>query len=304
MPALTNTANNIRVSVIIASYNSRTTIEKCLRSLVNQNTPEDFEVIIVDSSADGTADIVAQQFSKVRLFTFPERKFPGDARNFGVSKAKGELIAFTDADCLVDRNWIDQIIKAHSNDQHPIIGGSIDNGTESYMGWTFYFCEFSQWMPESPTCRMVQIPTGCLSLKRGAFAKYGPFLEGTYSSDTAFGWRAGRDGHAPLFLPSMKVSHISQSSAWNFLKRKFYRGKYFAAIRIQEQRFSILRRSAFVMIFPLLPLLLFYRVTCRILKHSRHLKKFILSSPLVFLGLTAWSCGELLGYLSKPRMSQ
>jgi glycosyltransferase involved in cell wall biosynthesis len=42
---------------------------------VNQNTPEDFEVIIVDSSADGTADIVAQQFSKVRLLPFQSANF-------------------------------------------------------------------------------------------------------------------------------------------------------------------------------------------------------------------------------------
>lgn len=287
--------NSTKVSVIIPSYNSRKTIEKCLRSLEKQKG--DFEVIVVDSSEDGTAEIVAQRFPNVRLYTFSERKFPGDARNFGVSKARGEILAFTDADCIVDRNWASEISKAHQN-QYPLIGGVIDNGNpESYVGWAYYFCEFSQWMPESPAGQMVEIPTGCLSLKRWAFDKYGPFWEGIYCSDTVFNWRAGKDGHRPLFVPSIKVSHINMTSLRGFLKRKVFHGRYFAMVRIKERSFSTLQRIAFVMISPLLPFLLFYRTTRRVFKNGIYLKQFMLSSPLVFLGLTAWSCGEFVGYL-------
>jgi glycosyltransferase involved in cell wall biosynthesis len=292
---------DIKLSVIIPSYNSSQTIAKCLRSLESQMSNEYVEVIVVDSSEDGTPDIVAKQFPKVVLYTFSERKFPGDARNFGISKAKGEILAFTDADCMVNQNWIDEIIKAHQA-PYPLIGGAIDNGNpESYVGWSHYFCALSQWMPQSQTCLMAEIPTGCLSVKRWAFDKYGPFPERTFSEDVVFNWRVASDGHKPLFVPSIKVSHI-QSSDWiRFLRKQLMYGRHYARARMAEQRFSTLRRITFVLASSLLPLLLFYRTSNRVFKTRIYLKQFVLSSPLVFVGLIAWSCGEFLGYLSKSK---
>ena len=290
-----------QLSVIIASYNSRKTIEKCLQSLESQINQADHEVIVVDSFEDGTAEFVAQQFPKVRLYTFSERKFPGDARNFGITKVKGDIIAFTDSDCIVDHNWVNEIIKAHDA-PYPAIGGVVDNGNpESHIGWGHYFCEFSQWMPQSPKHQMVEIPTCCLSIKRWAFEKYGPFLEGVYCSDTAFHWRLGNDGRQPMFIPSIKVSHINIRSLMEFLKKEIMHGNFFAKVRMSEKKFSILQRISFVMISPLLPFLLFLRVAKRVFKTRIYLKQFILSSPVVFLGLIAWSYGEFLGYLSRPK---
>ena len=75
------TVEKIRLSVIIASYNSAQTIGRCLDSLQDQMDSDDVEVIVVDSSTDGTARIVSERFPKVRLYTFSERRYPGDARN-------------------------------------------------------------------------------------------------------------------------------------------------------------------------------------------------------------------------------
>ncbi len=49
--------STIGLSVVIASYNSKKTIEDCLNSLKNQNTTQPFEVIVIDSSTDGAADL-------------------------------------------------------------------------------------------------------------------------------------------------------------------------------------------------------------------------------------------------------
>src|ERR1051325_3213870 len=91
--------NAPHLSVVIASYNSRRTIARCLESLEAQ-TYGDFEIVVVDSSSDGAARAVEERFPDVRLVTFPTRKFPGDARNAGVRAARGEIIAFIDADCI------------------------------------------------------------------------------------------------------------------------------------------------------------------------------------------------------------
>lgn len=214
-----------QLSVIIASYNSKKTIEGCLSSLKNQKTDKGFEIIVVDSSTDGTAKLVEERFPEVKLYRFSGKKFPGDARNYGISRAKGEIIAFTDTDCIVANNWINEIIDAHNaHPEHPAIGGTVDNGNaQSYVGWGAYFCEFSQWMPQFPKCHMVDIPGCCLSIKRWAFEKYGPFLEGGYCSDTAFNWRLKSDGHKPLFIPSIKIYHININRFRKFLKKEVMR---------------------------------------------------------------------------------
>src|SRR5204863_500310 len=134
----------VKVSVIVPAYNARATITDCLGALEDQSLRDECEIIVVDSSTDDTAAVVAEMFPEVRLFTFPERRFPSSARNFAVSQARGEIIAFTDADCVVAPGWLGEIIGAHRSDL-PVIGGAIDNGSpESYIGWVYYFCEFNQ----------------------------------------------------------------------------------------------------------------------------------------------------------------
>ena len=196
-----------QLSVIIASYNSGKTIQRCLASLKNQITGNDFEIIVVDSSGDEAAGIVRERFPEVRLYKFPDRKYAGEARNFGISVAGADILAFIDADCTADRNWVDEILKAHQSD-YLAIGGSIANGNPySYVGWAAYFCEFSQWMPGEPTKWLGDISAANMSYKKKAFGQYGRFIEGTYCSDTDFHLRLGRGGTRLRFIPSIHISH-------------------------------------------------------------------------------------------------
>src|SRR5262245_13616920 len=121
------------VSVIVPSYNSKQTIARCLRALREQIASDDIEIIVVDSSIDGTAQMIAHEFPDVQLYKFKQRKYPGDARNFAISKASGKILAFTDADCIPASNWIEEIIKAHKDD-YPSFGGAVENANpESYI---------------------------------------------------------------------------------------------------------------------------------------------------------------------------
>jgi glycosyltransferase involved in cell wall biosynthesis len=298
-PSSPGATPGIRVSVVIASYNSERTIERCLRSLEQQPDREAFEIIVVDSSQDGTADLIAREFPRVKLFRYSERKFPGDARNIGVCRSTGDIIAFTDADCFVEPGWVHRILEAHEKMRHPVIGGAVVNGNpESYVGWAHYFAEFSQWMPQATSCEMAEIPTTCLTVKRRIFEKSGPFIENTYCSDTAFNWTLGRYGYRPLFLPALWVSHTNIAQLHTLLRRKAFHGTCFARVRATEQSWSRSRRVAYVLVSPALPALLFGRVLVRVIRKKAHVTRFLLASPLVFAVLIAWAWGEFLGYLS------
>lgn len=286
-----------QLSVIIASYNSIKTMEACLKSLENQTTDKGFEIIVVESSTDGTAELVEERFPEVKLYRFSEKKFPGDARNFGISVAKGKIIAFIDADCAADRDWVDEILKAHQS-SHLAIGGAIANGNpESYVGWAAYFCEFSQWMPNMHTKWLADVACANMSYKRKAFEKCGDFIEGTYCSDTDFHWRLRQIGYRLRFVPSILVSHHNIDNFGRFLRHERDHGRSFAQVRVRSQNFSKLRRFIYVVLSFLIPLKLFLSTGLRNFKNRIYLLPFLKASPLLVLGLISWSLGECLGYV-------
>ena len=148
---------------------------------------------------------------------------------------------------------------------------------------------------------MADIPTCCLSLKRWAFAKWGPYLEGTYCSDTAFSWKMLRDGQRPLFEPRIRVSHINVGSLRRFLRHEKMHGMHFALVRVKENNMSTIRRLGFTAGTFALPILLFLRTTLSVFRKRTYRRAFLLATPIVFAGRVAWSYGEFMGYLQGTR---
>lgn len=286
-----------KLSVIIASYNAETTIKTCLKSLADQIGGHPFEIIVVDSSTDRTPEIVNRHFSQVRLFHFDQRKYCGDARNIGISKAKADLVAFMDADCRAKENWVQEIIKAHQFES-PAIGGVIGVANpNSYVGWAAYFCEFSRWMPETQAGWMDDIAGANMSYKKYVFDKYGVFIKGTYCSDTHFHWHLAKEGHLLRFLPSIFVFHSNIEQLHRFFKHEFFHGRCFARVRTQSKSFARWKRFLYVVFSPLIPLRLLVKIGNNNLKNRIYFKRFLKSLPLLTVGIICWSMGETVGYI-------
>jgi O-antigen biosynthesis protein len=98
-----------RVSVVVCAYNAADTLEDSLSSL-EQLTYPDFEVIVVnDGSKDRTSEI-AHSYPRVQVVDTPNRGLSA-ARNAGLAKATGEIVAYTDADVRVDRDWLTFLVQ-------------------------------------------------------------------------------------------------------------------------------------------------------------------------------------------------
>jgi GT2 family glycosyltransferase len=251
----------------------------------------------VDSSSDGVGSFIGKKFPDVRLYQFSERKFCGDARNYGISVAEGKVIAFLDADSRADQNWVDEILKAHQS-SYLAIGGAIANGNpESTIGWAAYFCEFSQWMPNAPSKPFKDIAGTNMSYKKRIFEEYGGFIEGTYSSDTEFHWRLKKNGRVLQFVPSILVFHHNIDQLGRFLRHEFEHGRYFARVRMNSQYFSKSRRWIYTTFSFLIPPWLFLKIGLNNLKNRNYLPHFLKAWPLLMLGLISWSLGEWVAYL-------
>ena len=111
-------------SVIIPTYKDQIRLITCLEALINQNLSTDqFEVIVVNNDPEGEP-IVDDIFHKQLQLTIVTEQKPGSyaARNLGIRYAKGEVLAFTDSDCVPERNWLENAKIHFVKDTHKKIG--------------------------------------------------------------------------------------------------------------------------------------------------------------------------------------
>ena len=97
-----------RVSVVVCAYNAERTMDACLASLAVLNYP-DYEVIVVnDGSRDRTLEI-AESYPYCRIISQPNKGL-SVARNVGAEAATGEIVAYTDSDCVADPDWLTYLV--------------------------------------------------------------------------------------------------------------------------------------------------------------------------------------------------
>ncbi|MGO9268030.1 MAG: glycosyltransferase [Candidatus Binataceae bacterium] len=119
------------VSVVICAYNAERTMRDCLESLRKLDYPN-YEVVIVDDgSRDSTAQISAD-FPEFRLIRQPNKGL-SVARNVGAHAANGEIVAYTDSDCVVDPHWLTLMVRAMAENAFDGCGGP--NYAPHETGW-------------------------------------------------------------------------------------------------------------------------------------------------------------------------
>ncbi len=98
-----------KVSIVIAAWNEEKLIEKCLKSVLEQEYDNDFEVIVIGGGSDKTAEIVSK-FKKVKFIREEKPHGKWGALNTAISKTKYEAIAMIDADAVAPKEWLRKIM--------------------------------------------------------------------------------------------------------------------------------------------------------------------------------------------------
>lgn len=122
-----------KVSVIIAARNEEYTIGMCLRALVNQSYPTThMEIIVVDDNSEDTTARHVQRFCEqyqfISLISLNEKKGESGKKKAiekGIAHSTGELILTTDADCVMDMDWLRLMISFHARTNAQLIAGPV-----------------------------------------------------------------------------------------------------------------------------------------------------------------------------------
>jgi glycosyltransferase involved in cell wall biosynthesis len=196
------------VSVIVPCYNEQEKIEGSITRLVGQQTRIPYEVIVVDSSVDETANVVLRNFPTVVLVSSRHRLSCGEAKNVGMSFARGKKILFTDADVRVPSNWVERM-SAHL-DQYDVVGGPFLNGTpESVTGTLGYCLEFFRVLPKKTLETNARYLTGGNAGYRQEVISGKKFMSGI-GEDIAFNFELVREGRKALYDPTIGVMHLNR----------------------------------------------------------------------------------------------
>ncbi|PJJ85041.1 glycosyltransferase family 2 protein [Mucilaginibacter auburnensis] len=105
----------MQISVVVPTYKRPALLKKCLDALRLQTIDAtEYEVIVVSDGPDILTENMVNEmqdgYNQLRFIALSENKGPAAARNTGWLYAKGRIIAFTDDDCLPDKNWLKQIV--------------------------------------------------------------------------------------------------------------------------------------------------------------------------------------------------
>lgn len=115
---------NPRVSVIICTYNRADYLENCIQSL-NAQTYTNIEIIIVNGPSTDDTHTVLSKYLNIKIINQKELNGLSIARNLGIDKAYGEIIAFIDDDAVADRNWIKNLVVHYKDNHVGAVGGFV-----------------------------------------------------------------------------------------------------------------------------------------------------------------------------------
>jgi glycosyltransferase involved in cell wall biosynthesis len=298
------------ITIIIPSYNSQATIEKCINALYNQTYKGDFEVILADSSEDQTQNIVKEKFPQVKLIPFKTKTDPGTARNAAIRQSKGDLILMIDSDCVANPDWMELMVETHQNDEYSAVGGSVLNGNDPKceVAWAGYIAEFREFLPGFKPELREHIPTCNISYKRWVLRQYGLFqdilpdwitIKHPQQGDLIFNYNLFKNGEKILFDPEIQVAHINMPTITRFLGHQFRLGRITSLVlkHFPSLHGAFIARSRVITLFaaPMLPVVKFFN-TFRVATLSKeYMRPFFLITPLLFTGLLFWDIGFIRG---------
>ncbi|MBL8141062.1 MAG: glycosyltransferase [Acidobacteria bacterium] len=202
-----------RVSVVVCAYNAADTIGECLASLAQLSYPDVETIVINDGSRDDTGD-VARTFAGVRVIDIPNGGLSA-ARNLGLQVATGEIVAYTDADVRVDRDWLTFLVQPFV--QSDVVGCGGPNVVPPDDPW---LAQCVARAPGGPTHVLLDDRTaehvpGCnMAFRRAALAAIGGFnpIYLRAGDDVDVCWRLMAGGGRIGFAPAALVWHRHRAS--------------------------------------------------------------------------------------------
>lgn len=211
--------------MIIPNYNGAVTVGKCLEAAFS-SSHDSFEVIVVDDCSNDDSVEIIRRFP-CRLIRLPEHAGAAAARNIGAQQSEGEILFFTDSDCLLQPDTLLMADSAITGREDRVFGGTytkVPYDKDFFSAFQSAFINYS----ETKRSEADYIASHAMVMSRGLFIKsrgfpvdFLPIIE-----DVEFSHRLRRSGTTLEMVPGIVVQHIFRFSFLRSIVNAFRKSKY------------------------------------------------------------------------------
>lgn len=218
--------SEMKASIIIPAYNNEKTIQECLKACKGQ-TLKPFEIIVIDDgSTDRTMELAKSE--NVKVFS-QKNSGPAKARNLGAKKSSGDILIFTDSDCVPEKNWLQEMVAPFKNKEVIGVQGAYKSRQKSIVA------KFAQMEIEERYERMKKskeidwIGSYSAGYRKKDFLDVNGFDESfpkASGEDPELSYKLSKMGKKLVFNPKAIVYHYHPDTIFKYLKVKFERAFY------------------------------------------------------------------------------
>jgi GT2 family glycosyltransferase len=242
LPAL---AEYPKVSVVVCAYNAESTLAACLDSLQQLRYPA-YEIVVVDDGSTDRTGQIADTYEGIYVI-HQENKGLSAARNVGIAASTGEIVAFTDSDCVVDPDWLHYLVATFLSSGQAAVGGPNLPPPEDSLVAT---CVAAS--PGGPLHVLLNdeeaehIPGCNMAFRREVLEEVGGFdpIYRAAGDDVDLCWRLQERGYRIAFSPAAMVWHFRRNTVAAYIGQQRGYGKAEGLLYFRHpQRFNALGYS-------------------------------------------------------------
>jgi mycofactocin system glycosyltransferase len=239
---ITETQTTPSISIIVPVKNRPQDIQECLMSLSSLDYPKDkVEIIVVnDGSTDSTAKVI-QSFD-IKAIHLPQSIGASACRNLAAREANGDLLGFTDSDCVPHPHWLRELTPYFDDERVGIVGGYVSNFYTRSLLDRYEAVKSSLNMGLSPfrvendKSSTAYVPSCNLIIRRKAFSEIGGFQADLHvGEDVDLCWRTRKLGYHLLYVPRGEVKHKHRNNVRQMLMRRFDYGTSEALLYLRHK---------------------------------------------------------------------
>lgn len=268
----------------------------CLASLRDQRFSQPYEIIVINSHCSELVADVGTQFH-ARILAGSGTDTAATARNVGVDAALAGILAFIDADCSAEPQWLESLYDSLSNGMIAVGGPVLNQTPSSPVAIIDNLMQFVDQAPGRPASWARELPGCNMAIHRHAFDTLGGFPADIFpGEDTVFSQRAAHEWPDRVrFIPAMRIRHRGRTSIGKFMQHQrdfgFSRGRY--ALNLTRRQQTLGRIAPLAALGAIRRIGYFFVRTVQ--WNISSLPRLLILSPLLLVGLFAWARGFTRG---------
>jgi hypothetical protein len=276
--------------VIVGSLDASATIRECLSAIRAACEGIDAEILVVDASSDGSAGVARESLPTARVLSLPEGTLVPALWGAGLGEARGRVVAFTIAQCVVEPTWARALLEGIESGAAGVGGRlGVRRGTSATARATFYL-RYAAWLsvPDGPAHEIAgdNAAYDHASLRAVRESTGGPFWEVEAHA------RLRDAGRVLVVHPGATAWFTDDTALATMGARRFQHGRHSGSFRVRS---GIRTRWQMLLGAPLVPFVLFVRVARRVMRAPGHMAGFVTSLGAFFVLASAWAAGEAVG---------